>query len=238
MRFMEPTRDYGPEDVNPNSTHELMKIKKDALVKMYIDQNERFEAAVRRNTQIEREADQAKLALSQVTDDLHDVRTMSMQNSGLINSLQIQLRDAQKRHDDTLVADKQRHSIYTRFAKLLDDATKGTSTELLVFTVRAIATGMRGNLPPEIYDVDGILLRYRVTLKDDGGRPIPCIKAIREMSDLGLRESKELVDPVRENPPRPSVLDNSVTLETAQKWIRTFREYCPEAVLDVTPVEV
>ena len=52
---------------------------------------------------------------------------------------------------------------------------------------------------------------FDVVLKDFGAQKIQVIKAVRELTDLGLRESKELVEGV------PSVVRHAVSKEEAEQ---------------------
>jgi len=64
-------------------------------------------------------------------------------------------------------------------------------------------------------DSDG---RYRVTLLDHGPKKIACIKAIRELTGLGLKEAKQASEQA------PITLLTTDERALANEWIRRLRE--------------
>ena len=59
---------------------------------------------------------------------------------------------------------------------------------------------------------------FTVTLKDVGANKINAIKAVREITSLGLREAKELVDKA------PGILKENVSKEEAETIRKKFEE--------------
>ena len=59
---------------------------------------------------------------------------------------------------------------------------------------------------------------FKVTLKDVGAKKINVIKAVREVTDLGLKEAKDLVDAA------PKVVKEGVTKTEADEIKKKFEE--------------
>ena len=67
---------------------------------------------------------------------------------------------------------------------------------------------------------------FKVTLKDVGAKKINVIKAVREVTDLGLKEAKELVDGA------PKVVKEGVTKDEAAEIKKKFEEAGATVVIE------
>jgi len=112
---------------------------------------------------------------------------------------------------------------HARLRAVLLDAIN-TTPELQKFVLNQVAEILRSG-------VSGYFQRntWRVLLLDS--RPasachpnprIACIKVVREMLNLGLKEAKDMTDPTVEDPPRPVVLAKGIDQATAERWRAAF----------------
>ena len=67
---------------------------------------------------------------------------------------------------------------------------------------------------------------FNVTLKDVGAKKINVIKAVREVTDLGLKEAKELVDGA------PKVVKEGVSKDEAEEIKKKFEEAGATVTID------
>jgi large subunit ribosomal protein L7/L12 len=67
---------------------------------------------------------------------------------------------------------------------------------------------------------------FKVTLKDVGSEKIKVIKAVREVTDLGLKEAKDLVDGA------PKVVKEGVSKQEAEDIKKKFAEVGATIVVD------
>ncbi|MEM7249623.1 MAG: 50S ribosomal protein L7/L12 [Acidobacteriota bacterium] len=67
---------------------------------------------------------------------------------------------------------------------------------------------------------------FNVTLKDVGAKKINVIKAVRSVTDLGLKEAKELVDGA------PKVLKEGVSKDEAEEIKKAFEEAGATVTID------
>ena len=67
---------------------------------------------------------------------------------------------------------------------------------------------------------------FKVTLKEVGSEKIKVIKAVREVTDLGLKEAKDLVDGA------PKVVKEGVTKQEAEDIKKKFAEVGATIVVD------
>jgi hypothetical protein len=122
-------------------------------------------------------------------------------------------------------------------ATALTDALNATPA-LLKFTVKMAVYHLRGEIRPAVFAE-----RYKVTLFDcrpsfdSAGHErfprISCIKVVRQLSNLGLREAKELCDPSYEVPPKPCILASGLTQDAANRWEQALKESAPTAKFSV-----
>jgi len=76
--------------------------------------------------------------------------------------------------------------------------------------------GCGGTPQPDSTELDGVT--RQIILKDAGDKKILAIKAVREVTGLGLRDAKDLVD----SP--PSVVLSGLSVEEAEVAASTLRE--------------
>lgn len=95
----------------------------------------------------------------------------------------------------------------SELVKALEDKF-GVSAAAPMFAVGAVAgaAAAAASAPDDEEQTE-----FDVVLKDFGAQKIQVIKAVRELTDLGLRESKELVEGV------PSVVRHAVSKEEAEQ---------------------
>jgi ribosomal protein L7/L12 len=106
---------------------------------------------------------------------------------------------------------------------VLEDAAQQKSNVLLSFTAKMTAAILRGEL-----EVVALKNTYKVVLYDcrtvgDHSSRIGCIKVVREMLNLGLREAKEMTDPAYLDPPQPVILEKGLSRERADAWEKAFK---------------
>lgn len=102
------------------------------------------------------------------------------------------------------------------------------SQDVRNFILASVAAMLEGDFHPynvnnprhdNTYDVYLTDCRYKI-----GAKRISMIKAIREITNLGLKEAKELTDPAYEEFPRQSLLARGVDRETAVRWRNAIDE--------------
>jgi ribosomal protein L7/L12 len=97
-----------------------------------------------------------------------------------------------------------------------------TSPELQKFVMRQVADILRDGVDRYFQNST-----WRVVLLDARGNGISspriaCIKVVREMLNIGLKEAKDMTDPSVEDPPRPVLLAKGIDAETADRWRAAF----------------
>ena len=95
----------------------------------------------------------------------------------------------------------------------LNDFVKQLETEFGVTAASAMPMAAAGAAAPAEEQTE-----FTVTLKDVGTNKINVIKAVREITSLGLKEAKELVDKA------PGVLKENVSKEEAETIRKKFEE--------------
>jgi len=102
---------------------------------------------------------------------------------------------------------------------VLEDAAQQKSNVLLSFTAKMVAALLRGELEIITPSSTWRVILYDCSPGNDGRSPrIGCIKVVRAMLNIGLRDAKEMCDPAYESPPQPVVLAKGLTREEADKW--------------------
>ena len=86
------------------------------------------------------------------------------------------------------------------------------------FGVSAAATAVAVAGPAQAAEAVEEKTEFDAILKDDGSEKIKVIKAVRELTGLGLKEAKELVD----GAPKP--LKEGISKEECEKIVATFKE--------------
>jgi ribosomal protein L7/L12 len=86
------------------------------------------------------------------------------------------------------------------------------------FGVSAAATAVAVAGPAQAAEAVEEKTEFDAILKDVGSEKIKVIKAVRELTGLGLKEAKELVD----NAPKP--LKEGISKEECEKIVATFKE--------------
>lgn len=107
---------------------------------------------------------------------------------------------------------------------LLRDTASTAMPSVQAFVMQQVAGMLLAG--PDTYNPS----TYRVILFDcrgDGVHPsrIYCIKTVREMLNIGLKEAKEMTDPAYEVPPRPVILASGLSYDTANLWRSRLSEY-------------
>ena len=86
------------------------------------------------------------------------------------------------------------------------------------FGVSAAATAVAAAGPAQAAEAVEEKTEFDAILKDVGSEKIKVIKAVRELTGLGLKEAKELVD----GAPKP--LKEGISKEECEKIVATFKE--------------
>ena len=86
------------------------------------------------------------------------------------------------------------------------------------FGVSAAATAVAVAGPAQAAEAVEETTEFDAILKDVGSEKIKVIKAVRELTGLGLKEAKELVD----GAPKP--LKEGISKEECEKIVATFKE--------------
>ena len=86
------------------------------------------------------------------------------------------------------------------------------------FGVSAAATAVAVAGPAQAAEAVEEKTEFAAILKDVGSEKIKVIKAVRELTGLGLKEAKELVD----GAPKP--LKEGISKEECEKIVATFKE--------------
>ena len=86
------------------------------------------------------------------------------------------------------------------------------------FGVSAAATAVADAGPAQAAEAVEEKTEFDAILKDVGSEKIKVIKAVRELTGLGLKEAKELVD----GAPKP--LKEGISKEECEKIVATFKE--------------
>ena len=86
------------------------------------------------------------------------------------------------------------------------------------FGVSAAATAVAVAGPAQAAEAVEEKTEFDASLKDVGSEKIKVIKAVRELTGLGLKEAKELVD----GAPKP--LKEGISKEECEKIVATFKE--------------
>ena len=86
------------------------------------------------------------------------------------------------------------------------------------FGVSAAATAVAVAGPAQAAEAVEEKTEFDAILKDVGSEKIKVIKAVRELTGLGLKEAKELVD----GAPKP--LKEGISKEECEKMVATFKE--------------
>lgn len=86
------------------------------------------------------------------------------------------------------------------------------------FGVSAAATAVAVAGPAQAAEAVEEKTEFNAILKDVGSEKIKVIKAVRELTGLGLKEAKELVD----GAPKP--LKEGISKEECEKIVATFKE--------------
>jgi large subunit ribosomal protein L7/L12 len=79
----------------------------------------------------------------------------------------------------------------------LSDLVKSLEEEFGITSaapVAAVAAGAAGGAPAEVAEAEEEQTEFEITIQEIGANKINVIKAVREVTSLGLREAKELVE--------------------------------------------
>jgi ribosomal protein L7/L12 len=112
---------------------------------------------------------------------------------------------------------------------VLEDASQATPA-LMAFTVRTVSDILGGEVTFTRKRKD----TYRVILLDcrliNGRSPrIGCIKTLRHMKTMDLKEAVDLVNPAYSDPPKPAILASGLTQDEADRWEKMLKENAPLA---------
>lgn len=98
-----------------------------------------------------------------------------------------------------------------------------TSPELQKFVLRQVADILRDGVERYFQNRSWRVILLDARGSEPGRSPrIACIKVVREMLNIGLKEAKEMTDPSVEDPPRPVVLAKGIDSDTAERWRVAF----------------